>query len=129
MRGNVLTSRATDKNMTKTPLDPLNHSLHDAWVEAIEIGPRLEISLHLALGSARISDPILPENGVLRLGAVRNHDAVKERLDLGPEPICRIDQVVYEAHSDGVRHCVRLELDPQGEVEVHCNKLSLTSST
>lgn len=111
------------------PLEPTNHSLHDAWVEDVTIGPRREVSLHLALGSARISDPRLPEVAVLRLGAVTNLSEVRPILDLGPEPICRVDQVVWEAGDGEAAHTVRLALDPQGIVCVKCSKLSLTPCT
>ena len=110
------------------PLNPLDHSLHDAYVESVVVGPRREVLLHLELGSARISDPRLPDSAVLRFGAITNLDDIREVMDLGPEPNCRIDQVVYETSSIGAVHCVRLELDPQGVVEVQCDKVSLTPS-
>ncbi len=45
----------------------LNHSLHDASIESVSIGPRSEVKLGLHLGSAQFSDPQLPDEATLRL--------------------------------------------------------------
>lgn len=108
-------------------LNPVDHSFHDAWVERVSFGPRQEFQLFLSLGSARMSDPELPEQAILRFGAVTNISEVQPSLDLGPDPICRIDQIEYTAVTSDKSYQARVELDPQGVVIVKCRKIGLTS--
>ena len=102
-----------------------DYSLHDAYIESVTIGPRREIRLSLALGSARISDPRLPNVATFRLGAIANFEeahAFFARFD--PEPIARIDRVSVLKRT-GWSSTVALEIDPQGTVEIVCSKLEL----
>lgn len=108
------------------PSDPLDHSFHDAWVEEVTFGPRREVLIRLHLASARLTDPRLPEEAALRFGAVANFEDVQPALQLGPEPICRIDQITFACGESGAVHSVRLELDPQGVVHLRCDKVALT---
>ena len=55
-----------------------DYSLNDAEVESVTIGPRREVHLTLALGSARISDQRLPDAATLRFGAIDNFEQVRE---------------------------------------------------
>ena len=102
-----------------------DHSLHDAWIESVTIGPRREIRLSLALGSARISDPRLPDAATFRLGTIANFEEVHAFFArFEPEPIARIDRVSVLSQS-GPSSTVALEIDPQGTIEVECSKLEL----
>jgi hypothetical protein len=102
-----------------------DYSLHDAWIESVVIGPRREINLVLALGSARISDKRLPDAATLRLGAVENLEQVRAFFArFEPEPIARIDNFTVKKRA-GSPSTVTLEIDPQGIVEVVCAKIEL----
>ena len=102
-----------------------DYSLHDAYIESVTIGPRGEIHLALALGSARISDERLPDEATLRIGAIENFVQVREFFDrLGPEPIARIDRVTVLKQA-GSSSIVALEIDPHGIVEIVCSRLEL----
>ncbi len=102
-----------------------DYSLHDASIESVTIGPRREIHLSLALGSARISDERLPDAATLRLGAIENFERVREFFArFEPEPIARIDCVTVLKRT-GSSSTVALEIDPQGTVEVVCSRLEL----
>ena len=101
------------------------YSLHDAEIESISLGPRREVRLTLLLGSARISDPRLPDSAILRLGAIENFDQVREFFArFEPERIGRIDCVALVAESD-TSATLALEIDPLGTVQVVCSKIEL----
>lgn len=103
-----------------------DYSLHDAWIESVTIGPRREVCLALGLGSARISDPRLPQAATLRFGAIENFDSVREFFSqFDPEPIERIDGLTV-LQRVGSSCVVALEIDPHGTVNVVCSKLELT---
>lgn len=105
-----------------------DYSLHDAWIESVTIGPRREINLALALGSARISDKRLPDAATLRIGGIENLEQVRDFfVCLEPEPNARIDCVTVTPRV-GPSSTVALALDPQGTVEVVCSKLELIPS-
>ncbi|MEM7165829.1 MAG: hypothetical protein AAF581_10215 [Planctomycetota bacterium] len=110
-------------------MDSLQHSLHDASIEAVTVGPRREVELHLDLGSARISDPALPEEAVLHLSDIDNFDEVRVffETDFGEDPISRIDQVIFSSSAGGAVHSILFELDPQGVVDVKCSKFDLVA--
>ena len=102
-----------------------DYSLHDAWIESVTIGPRREIRLSLALGSARISDPRLPDAATFRLGAIANFEEVHDFFArFEPEPIARIDRVSV-LRQTGSSCTIALEIDPQGTIEVVCSRLEL----
>ena len=103
-----------------------DYSLHDAWIETVAIGPRREVHLMLALGSARLSDPRLPEVATLRLGAIENFAQVSEFFaSFQQDPVARIDRFTIQRQV-GSSCTIILEIDPQGTVEVTCSKLELT---
>ncbi len=105
-----------------------DHSLHDAWIEAVTLGPRREVRLTLALGSARMSDPRLPDAATLRIGAIENLERVREFFArFEQDPVARIDRLTVQRRV-GSASTVTLEFDPQGTVEVVCSKLDLTPS-
>ena len=120
--------RTIGLDVEKVPLQPdLDYSLHDAWIESVVIGLRREVALSLALGSARISDPRLPDGAVLRIGGIENFEQIRAFfIRLGPEPIARIDRVEV-APEPGSSSTIKLELDPQGTVAVVCTKLVFTT--
>jgi hypothetical protein len=102
-----------------------DHSLHDAYIEAVALGPRREVRLTLALGSARMSDPRLPDAAILRMGAIENLERVREFFArFERDPVARIDRLIVQK-SVGSRFTVTLEIDPQGTVAVECSKLDL----
>ena len=107
-------------------MDPQSHSLHDASIEEVSIG-RGDVALRLALGSARFSAPELPEEALLRLSSIANFEVVRAffETDFGPDPISRVDQVIFSAGDGDVRHSVLFELDPQGLIDVQCGDVSL----
>lgn len=91
------------------------------------MGPRREINLSLALGSARISDARLPNEAVLRIGGIENFEQIRAFfMRLGPEPIARIDRIEV-APGPGSSSTITLEVDPQGTVAVVCTKLVFTT--
>lgn len=103
-----------------------DYSLHDAWIERVTIGPRREIRLTLALGSARITDPRLPEAAILRFGAIENFKSVQVFFaQFEPDPVERIDGLTV-LHHVGSTFKVALNIDPHGMVNVICSKLELT---
>jgi hypothetical protein len=106
-----------------------DYSLHDASIEAVTIGPRREVRLALALGSARMSDPRLPEAATLRMGAIENFEQVHEFFArFEPDPIARIDRLTVLKRV-GSSSALTLEIDPQGTIEVVCSKLDLTPNS
>ena len=112
--------------MNGATIDPIDFSFHDAWVERVSMGPRREMAFELDLGSARISDPRLPGLGRLRFGGIEESDAVFRVFSkLGEEGVgSRIDQVVFTRSPGSKLHQVRIELDPEGPLELCCSKLS-----
>ncbi len=103
-----------------------DYSLHDAWIEHVAVGPRREIRLALVLGSARITDPRLPEAAILRFGAIENFETVRKFFSqFDPDPIERIDGLTVLQHL-GSSFTVAINIDPHGMINVVCSKLELT---
>ena len=106
----------------------LDFSLHDAEIQSVRIGPRREIQLMLALGSARISDGRLPAEATLRIGGIENFGEIRNFFaHFEPAPIARIDRMTV-VPGPGASANVALKIDPQGLVRLVCSKLELIPS-
>ena len=108
----------------------LKHSLHDASIESVSIGPEREVKLGLHLGSTRVWDDRIPEEATLRLAAIENFEETERffRTDFGPDPIARIDSLTVIPVNSGSCTVV-MRVDPQGEIKVICSELELQPIT
>ena len=101
-----------------------NYNYHDAHLAHFTLGPRREVSLEIAL------DPVWNngrETARLRLGAIRNFDAVAafmQSLPPAPAPHAYRGEIVRLELKAEKPHSVFLELDRAGHIEIDAANVS-----
>lgn len=108
----------------------MQHSLHDAYVESVSQSSTGSIDLELELGSARISDPTLPNAGVLKFFRVHNCPAHLAALS------ALVDGRIDSTKCSSLQDCfiVELEIDSIDSseqiqvLEIRCESVELEST-
>ncbi len=101
-------------------------NFHDGQLRDFSIGPRSELTLHIAL------DPVWNEKQertvLVRFGAIQNFEAVAaffEKIERPRDPERSIAEVVGLVHSGVTKGVVIVDLSPCGSVEINSRHVTV----